>query len=232
MELIQYLEIIWRRKWIILSTLLIVLLITAVGTFSTAKIYSASATMRIATAAGGTLSNLRYDLNYADRLMSTYENIATSAPIIFKLEQAFGSIDDEAISVKILANTELMSISADDTDPARAADIANMAADLLLVEMRNSNGAKQTDPVELQAEIAIVEKEISEAREAYENILVLQDADSEEALAAEQVLNVKRDIYGTMLSTYEQARLLHSAQQSAASVITPARIPDKPLNLY
>lgn len=228
MELIQYLEIIWWRKWVILSTLLIVLLITAVGTFSTAPSYSAAATMRIATAAGGTLSNLRYDLNYADRLMSTYENIATSAPILFKLEQAYGDIDEDAISVKILANTELMSIAAEHTDAARAADIANMAADLLLAEMRNSGGAKQTNLTELQAEIVVVETEIAEARQAYEEILVLNDADSEKALAAEQVLNVKRDVYGTMLSTYEQARLLQSAQQGSASVITPARIPDKP----
>lgn len=228
MELREYFEIIWRRKWVILSTMLITVLIAAAGTFAAAPVYEASTTLRIATSAAGTYSNLRYDLNYADRLMSTYENIATSAPIIFELDQAFGGVTDEAISVEIFANTELMALTAQDTDPVRARDIANMAADLLMMEMQNSSSIQQNDSEPIQAEIVALENELEEARRIYDAIVQQTSADSEEALAAEQSLNAKRNVYGSLLSTYEQTRLLQTSQRNAASIITPAATPDSP----
>lgn len=230
MELKEYFEIIWRRKWVILSTMLITLLIAAAGTFVAAPVYEASTTLRIATTAAGTYSNLRYDLNYADRLMSTYENIATSAPVLFELEQEFGGIDADAISVEIFANTELMAISAQDADPARARDIANKAAALLMVEMQNSGNTQQGDAEQLQVEIVVLEKDLEDARRVYEQIVQEQSSESEEALAAEQSLNAKRNVYGSLLASYEQTRVLQASNRSAASIITPAAEPDVPIS--
>lgn len=228
MELREYFEIIWRRKWVILSTMLITLLVAIAGTVATARVYEASATLRIATSAAGTISNLRYDLNYADRLMSTYENIATSAPVIYKLDQAFGNVDKDAISVEIFANTELMAITAQDTEPERARNIANMAADLLVLEMQNSGSLQQNDSEQLQARIAILEQELEAERRSYETISEEKGADSEEALVIQQSLDAKRNIYGSLLTSYEQTRLLQTSQRSGASIITPAATPDQP----
>lgn len=228
MELKQYWDIIWRRKWLILATLLISLMVAAAGTFATAPIYRASTTLRIATATEGSVGNVRYDLNYADRLMKTYENIATSAPVLFKLNQVFGEVDKTALSVEIVANTELMLIQAEDTDPARAADISNMAADLLLLEMENSDEQNQSASEQIEREINKVSGEVAEARVAYETIRKTEDANSEAALDAERVLRVKRDFYASLLSTSAQARLADSAQGDTASITIPAGIPEKP----
>jgi len=228
MELKQYWDIIWRRKWLILTTLLISLTVASVGTFATAPIYRAATTLRIATATEGSVGNVRYDLNYADRLMKTYENIATSAPIIYRLDQAFGNVERDALSIETVANTELMLIQVEDTDPARAADISNMAADLLLLEMKNSREQNQSLPEQIEEEMSTISSEIDEARLAYETILETEDADSEVALEAERVLRVKRDFYASLLSTSAQARLADSAQERIASITIPAGIPEKP----
>ena len=228
MELKQYWDIIWRRKWLILTTLLTCLIITAVGTFATAPVYRASVKLRIGTASQGSPTSLRYDLLYADRLMQTYEDIATDAPIRFKLQQAWGDIDKEALSVEILANTELMLIHVEDTDPVRAADIANMAADLLLLEMENSGGQNQPSLGQMEAELGELERELEDTRQTYETLLETVDADSESAITQQQLLMAKRDIYSSFFSTYQQARLAQSTRGDAATVITPAGVPDEP----
>ena len=83
MDLKYYLSILWGNKWIIITTLVITLIIVTVGTMIITPIYSATTTLRVATAAASTGTYI--DTAYSDRLMNTYTKIATSRPVLQEL---------------------------------------------------------------------------------------------------------------------------------------------------
>ncbi len=69
MDLKAILAILWGNKWIIIATTVITVAVVAVTTFLSTPIYSASTTLRVATASSGLVSY--QDYMYADRLMNT-----------------------------------------------------------------------------------------------------------------------------------------------------------------
>lgn len=138
MELKDYIEIILRRKAVIVVTLLIAVVVTAIGTSLITPTYSAEAKMRIATATSGTGGGQRVELTYSDRLMNTYIDIATSDAVMGPLVEVYGEVDPESVTVEVLANTELMLIAVEDPNPVRAADIANSVTEFLIAEGRRA----------------------------------------------------------------------------------------------
>lgn len=138
MELKDYIEIILRRKAVIIVTLLIAVLVTSIGTSLMTPLYSASSKMRIASAALGNPGSLRVDLAFTDRLMNTYIEMATSKAVMDPVSEIHGDLDGTSINVEVLANTELMLISVEDPDPVRAANIANSVTEFLIAEGRRS----------------------------------------------------------------------------------------------
>lgn len=135
MELKNYLSILWRRVWMIIATTITTAAIVTVGTLIMTPVYQAVTTIRIATVSEGALSNLRYDITYADRLMNTYADIATSGPLLAELGQKLGTNRLPNIKTEIVTDSELMKIEVEDKDPVFAAKVANTLAQILITEM-------------------------------------------------------------------------------------------------
>ena len=91
MELRSYLAILVRRKWVIIITVTVTAMVTAIGSyyFLTPK-YVASATLWVPTMRGQTSTGTG-DILLADRLMNTYATISTSDPVLTELEQRLGT---------------------------------------------------------------------------------------------------------------------------------------------
>ena len=64
-------------------TLITTMVVVVIGTIRTTPVYQASATLRIAASSTGSVNYSDY--MYADRLMNTYVNIATSRPVTDEL---------------------------------------------------------------------------------------------------------------------------------------------------
>ena len=79
MELKRYINIIWRRRWVIILTIVVTMIVVIIGTSLQTPIYQASTTLRIATSA---ISQTGYDYTYSDRLLNTYIDISTSGPVL------------------------------------------------------------------------------------------------------------------------------------------------------
>ena len=73
MELQNYLAILWGRKWVIITTVSVTMFVVLLGTIFATRQYQATTTIRIATAAAGSVSYTDYQ--YADRLLNTYAEI-------------------------------------------------------------------------------------------------------------------------------------------------------------
>ena len=141
MELRDYLTILWRRKWIIITTIIVTEIVVIFGTLMMVPTYKSSVLLRIAAASSGTVNYSDY--MYADRLMNTYVKIATTKPVLEELVQQLNLEVLPEIEVEIVPETELIQITVEDKDPALAANIANTLAEILIsqsIELYSGGG--------------------------------------------------------------------------------------------
>jgi capsular polysaccharide biosynthesis protein len=135
MEITKYLIILWRRKWLILTTTLMAIIVAVAGTSLLTPKYESSVLLRLSTTTRGSPDWIDFDLQYADRMMNTYRVFATSSAVQNEVVERLSLPGRPAVEVEILANTELMRISVRDTNPWRAAATANSVAAVLIEEI-------------------------------------------------------------------------------------------------
>jgi capsular exopolysaccharide synthesis family protein len=226
MELRQYLAILWGRKWVILTTLIITLCIVIIGTDLAIPQYLATAKIRVATAAGSASSS---DYLYADRLLNTYTNIATSGPTLEELANRLARAEPPDVKAEILPNTEIIQIAVEDADPVLAANAANILAEILIAQSQQlySGGGKSPQEI-LSEQLAQTETELNQARQDYENLIAESPGDTDRIAAASRAIELKQEIYASLLNQYEQARVKEAIRANTISVIEPAKIPEAP----
>ena len=86
MNLSQYLQILWRRRQIVIAATLAATITVVVGKVLRPQLYTASATIGIPTVVSGSQDYFDYELGYSDRIMNTYVTIATSSPVLDELQ--------------------------------------------------------------------------------------------------------------------------------------------------
>lgn len=231
MEIRNYLTVLWRRKWLIVLTMLTCVLVAAVGTYFTTPMYEASVTLWVPTAREGSSETIYYDVNYADRLMNTYVKIATSGPLEGELAQRLGITALPTIKVEISPNTELMRIAVRDADPALAAKAANTLAELLIAKVKEADtvSGKSAEDL-LGAQLAQIESELAQAQNDYQTTVAQNPQDAEKIAAASEALRVKQNTYGSLLLMYERTRASQKLSTRTIAVIEPAVVPLDPVS--
>jgi succinoglycan biosynthesis transport protein ExoP len=134
MELGAYLEIFWRRKWVIAVTVAVTVTVVVMGTLMMTPKYEASTTLRVLTATSGSADWVNYEVMYTDRLMNTYVEIATSRPVLGALVRRLGLGKSPQIEAEILPDTELFQITVEDPNPIVAREAANALAEILVAQ--------------------------------------------------------------------------------------------------
>jgi capsular exopolysaccharide synthesis family protein len=230
MNLRDYFQIIWRRKWVILATSLTIVIIVMLVTLRIPPTYSATTTIRIALTNSGSPSY--EDYIYSDRLMNTYVDLATTTPVLDLLKQRLGLNILPKISVKTVPNTELIRITVEYSEPNTAALVANTLADILIsqsLELYRGGGKSSLEI--LSEQVATMEKEVNQARTEYLNVVANDPNDTVGIQTAKDKLDINQQMYASILDQYEQARLDESQRANSISVVEPANpplIPSKP----
>ena len=220
MELRQYLEILQRRKWIIIISTIVGTGLVALLTFLATPQYRSQTTLRVAT-----INNI----DYTQMLMNTYARIATSGTVKGELAAQLGLMEKPDISVELVPGTELMIITAEAPDPEQAQAIANTAASVLAAQSREIySGSGQTTTEILAAQLAQAEQELSEARSQYDEILTQSPDDTSAINAINQSIQLKERTYATLLEQYESARVNEALLANSVSVVEPAYLPASP----
>lgn len=242
MELQRYIEILKRRKWIVLLTMTGTIIAVALGSLLVTPMYSATAVVRIAQIQDSDIGY--YDLNYMERLLNTYEHLLASRPFMEEVITRLGlasTPDDIAkrLNVETIPNTELLEITAESESPALAMQIANMLGDLL-IEQREAlyTGAGGSPKDFLSDQLAIVEQNLAEDRGRLQTLL------DEGGISAGTIddlsarIQVQEETYAILLREYDRARLAEAARANSVSIVEPASIPESPskpefvLNLF
>jgi succinoglycan biosynthesis transport protein ExoP len=230
MTIRDYIEILLRRKWIIIITFVLVMTVTIVATLLTEPMYESSTMMRVLSVSGGSSGDwIAYDTKQVERLMNTYAEFATSRPVLQELSRRLELEDWPQIAVEILTNTELMEITAEARDPVVARDTANALAEIMIAQSRELyTGSGKTAQEILGEQMAQVKSELDAAWTEYEALIAQSPENADEITAASRAIELKEDTYATLLEQYERNRVREAVLANTLSVIEPAVAPRNP----
>ncbi len=228
MNLRQYIAIIYRRKWIIIVSTIVGILCAAVLSYMATPMYRSSTTLRVATVGSG-LINSRTDINYTDRLMNTYSRIVTGSSVAQDIRSQLNLTERPAITVELIPNTELMKISAEAPDALAAQQVAQLAADSLIVKSRELYASEGQATIDiLNRQLEQLESELAALRSEYETLLANPAVDVARLDAANQSIALKERTYTTLLDEYERLRLEDAVRENAVSIVEPPFEPTAP----
>jgi len=227
MDLKGFLAIVWGKKWVILTTTLVTVAVVTAFTLLTRPVYTATTTLRVATAVGGSVTYSDY--MYADRLLNTYVKIAASGPILNELVEQLSLAERPQIKVAIVPNTELIQISVDSTDPGVAQLAANTLAEMLIAQGKELYSGSSTSPLDiLNDQLMLAEAELKQARLNYEELVTQSPSKTEEIEAANRMITLKENTYEAVMNQYEQARLSEALKANTITVVDLATRPVSP----
>jgi succinoglycan biosynthesis transport protein ExoP len=132
-ELRWILSVIRRWLWLIVVCVLLGTVGTLIVTFLMPPIFGASAVLFISADQGTTTSDLSA-INASERLVLTYSQMLTGRPVMDEVIGRLGLAETpdslaKRVAVTPIKDTQLIQLSVQDGDPARAALIANTAAE-------------------------------------------------------------------------------------------------------
>ena len=227
MDLKNYLAILNGNKWVIIITVAMTIAVTALITFLITPIYTASTTLRVATASSGVSG--ASDYMYADRLMNTYTKIATSAPVLNELANKLRLGSPPQVKVETIPNTELIKITVQSSDPIIAKNSANTLAEILIAQGKELyTGSGKSAQEILSEQLKQAEDELTQARQDYETYVSHNLSDSAQIAAMTEAIQLKERTYSTLLDLYDQARLRETIRANIISVVEPAILPKHP----
>jgi len=234
-DLRQYLSVLLRWWWLILGCTLLAAVIAFAASSWMQPVYQAQVILLVQQPPTTGLSDYTAVLT-SERLAQTYAQMLTGRPV---LEAAIARMTlsetperlAKRVRVERIRDTQLIRVSVEDTDPARAAAIANTIADVFTEQVQaiqeqryaESMGNLKAQIDELSAVIESVQKEL-EARAGDTT-----PQGQAERTRLETILAGYRNTYAALVQSYEQMRL--TAAQSANTVVLyePASVPQEPV---
>lgn len=230
MDLKKYIAALWRRKWIVLITPLLAATVAVLGTAQIIPTYESVVTLRIATAAGGAVDYMSHDTLYADRLLNTYSKIATSRPILQEVA-AYLHIDEVPdVAAEIPANTELLQITVQSSDPNLAERTANTLASILETHINDLAQSDGQEPLmTLANQVVQAQQDLEQARDQYAKVGTPNQANQGAVDAAKRNLDLKEKTYAMLLEQFDRARAASALRNGAISIVEPAVASESPI---
>ncbi|MBZ0282927.1 MAG: polysaccharide biosynthesis tyrosine autokinase [Anaerolineae bacterium] len=230
MELRDFIDTLWRRKWIIVATIIVAVSVAGVGSFLVTPIYTASALIRVSAAPNPLIE--RADVQYVVRIMNTYTIMARSWPL---LESVINELNLDVrpaqlsgtVEVQVLEETELIRITVTNTNPTEAANIANALANGLIAQT-NASVTEQGASEAVRAQMDQVQQELTDLQNEYNQLLIEDPGNTTRIAEISRESVIKQQTYETLLAQYDQTRLLETMRINAITLIEPATAPNSP----
>lgn len=231
MVLRDYFTPLLRWWWLLVLAVLVAGGFSYLAASQQAPIYQTRATLMVGSAIAS--ANPQYEqIFYADKLISTYVDIANRKPVQEGVMQALGLDWLPAYSVTAVNTTQLIEIKVTDTDAGRAQAVANELAHQLILQSPTASTDVQGRQEFINSELDRIESAISETQAEI-------DAKQKELgnlTSARQIADVQNQIYSlqskqdTLRMNYTE--LLANSQGGAANslmLIESAEQPEIPI---
>lgn len=136
MELQQYLQIVKRYWRSTLATVLVCIALAALFTLLQKPTYTSTSSVFLTVESGGTAGELSQGATYAERQVTSYVSVATTALVLDPVIQELGLDTTPArlagrLSVSAPASTSIIKVSAEDGSPTGAAELSDAVANSL-----------------------------------------------------------------------------------------------------
>jgi len=227
MELKDYITILLRRKWVIVFTVAVVLIVVFAGTRLQTPVYESSVTIRVSASASGQLSYS--STSFIAQLLNTTAQVATSSKVLDELATRLDLKEPPELIAEVIPNTELIKITVSDSDPHIALDAANTIVEIL-VSMSNTlytGGGANAEQI-LSEQLAEVESELLKTSQEYEAILRRTPPATADADLLFQKLTLQQRNYDSLLTQYQQAQYLNAMRANMITVIEQPVLPPSP----
>ncbi|MGB3905811.1 MAG: Wzz/FepE/Etk N-terminal domain-containing protein, partial [Anaerolineae bacterium] len=169
MELREFLAVILRRLWLIVLAIALVGGMTYGLSVTSTPIYSATSTLQIDYGADprtDPYTSLRTSEQSAKTYVEMMKSPTLLQEVISELALPFSTAQLQgAINVQQIRDTQLVQVSVEDSDPGRAAAIANAIAGALIERIQSSQEARFAEAqAELDEKIAALEQSLEETQ--------------------------------------------------------------------
>jgi len=225
-DLVKYLVLLWHWAWVIV----LVILITGSGAYFISKlihpVYEAKTTILVDMASSSASSDYGFVL-LNSQVTQTYSQMITKSPVLSEVASRLGlaKVDPKTITAKPVANTQLINISAESTDPKLAADIANNLVFVFAEQVQSLQSERYSaSEMSLQAQMTDIENKIKGANDQLTTTTDLAEKDRLETMIANY-----SQTYAGLLQSYEEVRLAEAQTRSSIVQVEPAALPIKPV---
>jgi len=232
LDLRRYLAVLRRWWWLIIGCALLAAVSAYVVSTQMTKVYQASVTLLVHQASTSGTSDYAAILT-SERQARTYAEMLTEQPVLAAVVAEPGFDMDwqrlaSRVDVELVQDTQLIRLSVEDTDNARAAQAANAIADAFIAQNKallQERYAESLNSVRQQMdELSAL---IEETQAAIDNLGVPETAQEEAELSRlETILAGYRTSYVGLLQSYEQMRLTAAQTADNVSVFRRADVPD------
>lgn len=230
MELRQYLALLSRRWWLIVLLAFVGGALALPIALLRTPVYETSTTVLINQAPGTSLPNAE-DVLSGQRVAMTYAELLHRRSV---LEEVIVNLDlrispeelDKQIAITQMRDTNLLVVTVKDTDPQRAADIANEVVEVFIAQ----NLSLQTPPEgyaesldNLRAEMDKIDESISRTEASIRELEhETSDEMADKRTRLEELLTQQRAIYTNLLTQYEAKRLEQTQKADRISIVDRA----------
>jgi succinoglycan biosynthesis transport protein ExoP len=230
MELRTYLEILWRRKWVIFITAVVTTLVAGGGAFLMTPTYEATTTLRVAPSGGLTVDYTA--ITYATQFKNTLIRLAASDRVLDELAQRLGLVEPPDVELELLGNSELVSLTVQHPNRRVAQQAANTMAGIL-IELNRELYVEYLVTIQegLDAQLAETAGELDEAWEDYQETIAEFPDDPSRVQAAGRAWELAEEQYNSVVEQRDEARIQAILRENALSVFDPADLPGEPAGL-
>lgn len=237
MELKQFLRLLWRRSW------LIILMIGVAGTAAylvskqSVPVYEASTTLLI-NPARANIGALDFNaLRASESVAKTYVELLSKRPVLEGVIANLQlSVKPEQLAkrmrVEIIQNTQLIDLIVEDTDPQRAADIANEIVRVFTQQNKDLQTSRYAASKQsLQQELAKVQADVDSTQAKLDALGPLSSPEKKaEQSQLQSLLAQHRSSYSTLFKSLEDVRLAEAQTTDNLNVVESAYPEQSPIS--
>jgi Mrp family chromosome partitioning ATPase/capsular polysaccharide biosynthesis protein len=229
MSLQEYGNTLLKRWWLVLICCFIIGVGAYIGSKLVTPLYQSTALVEVSIRSGDNQSNYT-DLLASDQLVQTEAQLATSDPVIREVASHFAPLTVDQISKKVTAapklNTQIFEIDVLDSNPDRAAAIANQVATVLIAQQNQgvqqvSNQAEQ----QIQDDLNSTQQQIEKITSQIVTLQATGGSAVQMAILQTRLVSLQQHSsqWQTLLEQLELAKAQSSQSNNFLSVVQPAQ---------
>jgi polysaccharide biosynthesis transport protein len=238
MEFRRYLDLAFKWIWLVALGTTVAAGIAYYLTHNEAPVYRASTTLLV-NQPGSVLTGDTYSsILGSERLTRTYAELVRKRPVLETVNSRLSlpyTSDDTArlVSTQLVRDTQLLILSAENTNPVLARDIANTLADVFVETTESLYTNFNTDARErMDKQLDGLEQEIlktSTEIEALRNAASTSQQAQAEVARLQSALSQYQNTYSILLKDREETRVKAFQSVVTMTVVEPAVVPQRPV---